>query len=66
MEIPLNDISAEEPETQKKIVQAYNNARKVNTSVQSANKNTTDAVTASVKNSKNKSGENKPIITYFN
>jgi hypothetical protein len=58
--------STEDPETQKKIVQAYNNARKVNTSVQSANKNTTDAVTASVKNSKNKSGENKPIITYFN
>lgn len=58
--------SSEDPETQKKIVQAYNNARKVNTSVQSANKNTVDAVTASVKNSKNKGSENKPIITYFN
>ena len=58
--------SAEDPETQKKIIQAYNNARKVNASVQSANKNTMDVVSASVKNSKNKSGENKPIITYFN
>lgn len=58
--------SSEDPETQKKIVQAYNNARKVNASVQSANKNTADAITTSVKNSKRKSGENKPIITYFN
>jgi len=60
--------SAEDPETQKKIVQAYNNARKVNTSVQLANKNTQDSVTTSVKNSQSKSKgeENKPIITYFN
>jgi hypothetical protein len=58
--------SAENPETQKKIIQAYNNARKINTSVQTANKNTVDTVSSSVKNSKNKNGENKPIITYFN
>ena len=58
--------SAEDPETQKKIMQTYNNARKIHASVQNSKTDTMDTVTASIKNSKNKSGENKPIITYFN
>ena len=60
--------SAEDPETQKQIIQAYNNARKKNASVQGAKKSSADSISTTVNNSKSKSKgeENKPIITYFN
>jgi hypothetical protein len=56
--------SAEDPETQKQIVNAYNNAKKGNAAVQGAKERTKNAIAAANDNSKDKKS-NKPIITYF-
>lgn len=57
--------SSEDSETEKAILNAYSNAKKINKSNQTANNNTMDAIAKEKKYSKVEEPSKKPIIKYF-
>lgn len=57
--------SSEDAETEKAILNAYSNAKKINKSNQDANNNTMDAIAKEKKYSKVEEPSKKPIIKYF-